>query len=206
MHEGELSPIKWDAAKRHMTPLVRSWPRVLKADPVMQQNMTLLSFFFFNFPFSLSFFLSWQPQRCSSLTESEAAIAARIKRFGLQLRLPLQFLLSLIQSVFSSSVFPFCHPFSFLPSVSFLSLLPHSRVLSLNRFTVSTKTFFHFFFFFFWLLHTRLPICVLPALFCPTPPTLFFVFYLLYHLPPSFPTSPLAAAGSLAKYFKQTHK
>lgn len=47
MHGGKLSPTKWDAAKQRMTLLVRSLPGVLKADPVMQQNMTLLSFFLF---------------------------------------------------------------------------------------------------------------------------------------------------------------
>lgn len=138
MHGGELSPIKWDAAKRHMTPLVRSWPGVLEADPVMQQNMTLLSSFFFYFSFF--FFASWQPQRSSSSTGSEAAIAARMKSSGLQLRLPLRFLLSLVQSVFSSSVFPLCRPFSLLPSVSFLS--PPTLSFLSTSLLLSTHAFF----------------------------------------------------------------
>lgn len=54
MHGGELSPTKWDAAKQRVTPLVRSLPGVLKADPVMQQNMTLLSFFLFFYIFFIA--------------------------------------------------------------------------------------------------------------------------------------------------------
>lgn len=95
--------------------LARS-PRGRPSDAAKHDTAEL--FFFY---FSFFFFASWQPQRSSSSTGSEAAIAARMKSSGLQLRLPLRFLLSLVQSAFSSSVFPLCRPFSLLPSVSFLS-------------------------------------------------------------------------------------
>lgn len=125
MRGDELSPTKWDAAKWHMTPLVRSWPGVLEADPVMRQNMTLLCFSLFSF----SFFLSSQRRLGCSSTWSEAVAAARVKFFSLQLRLTDFYFSS--SSLFSYS--SFVHLNFLTPWFSLLSLLCSTSLPSYTR-------------------------------------------------------------------------
>lgn len=66
-------------------------PRGRSSDAAKHDTVVFFVFFF-PFSFFFLFFRSWQRHRCSSSTWSEAAIAARIKCFGLQLCLPLWFL------------------------------------------------------------------------------------------------------------------
>lgn len=201
MRGDELSPTKWDAAKWHMTPLVRSWPGVLEADPVMRQNMTLLCFCGF---FSSPFFWSSQRQHCSSSTWSEAAVAARVKFFSLQLCLSDFYVLS--SSLFSymflcSLKLSFSSLFFLLSFFIYLISLPSYTLLSfsLSVFTYDLQDFLllsfsptHLY------LSTSSFTCTQLLSLQLVLQSVLFPFLSLY-------TSPLAAAGSVAKPFQNKH-
>ncbi|KAL7382782.1 hypothetical protein ABVT39_027536 [Epinephelus coioides] len=121
---------------------------------------------------------------------------SRRRSFGLQLRLPLQFLFSIIQRVcriFLCSFETLC--FSFL-SVSLLSVSPPTLPCPLP-FTVDPRHFLLLFFGSYTLISLHLFLYM---------HSLLSSLHLLLHsfLFPrfiSFPMSPPAAAGSLAEYF-----
>lgn len=139
MHGGELSPIKWDAAKRHMTPLVRSWPGVLEADPVMQQNMTLLSSFFLLFFFlfcelaAAALFLVDGKRGCHRCSDEKLGPAAPSASTLLTFPRPICFL---------QLCFPSLSPL-FSPSIRLISLSSHTLVSFLSTsLLLSTHAFF----------------------------------------------------------------